>query len=70
MREGNFKLIDFYAARRVELYDLSKDPGERHNLMQTLPAKGKELLDKLNAWRAEVKAAMPTETPRARKARD
>ena len=69
MREGRFKLIDFYAEKRVELYDLSNDLGERQNLMDAMPAKGKELLDQLNAWRTAVKADMPTSTPRARKNR-
>jgi arylsulfatase A-like enzyme len=70
IREGNFKLIDFYVEKRVELYDLSSDLGERHNLMDAMPSKGKELLDKLNAWRSEVNAAMPTSTPRARQTRN
>jgi arylsulfatase A-like enzyme len=67
VRVGTFKLLDFYADQRVELYDLSQDPGERLNLMQSMPEKGSELLGKLNAWRAGVGAAMPAETARTQK---
>lgn len=50
----------------MELYELDKDPGERHNLINATPEKGKDLLANLYAGRAEVKAAMPTESPRTR----
>jgi arylsulfatase A-like enzyme len=47
-RSGNWKLIDKAGAQprfngTVELYDLSKDPGEKNNLAATESAKEKEL---------------------------
>jgi len=53
VRSGDYKLIDFYGDGRIELYNLKKDPGEKNNLADKMPALKKELLVKLNKWRAE-----------------
>lgn len=37
IRMGSHKLIYFYQPRRVELYDLARDPGERHDLASSKP---------------------------------
>ncbi len=63
IREGNLKLIEFYEDSHLELYDLSEDIGERHNLAREMPDKAAELHAKLKAWRASVKATMPTVNP-------
>jgi hypothetical protein len=44
----------------LELYDLAGDLGEKTNLAATNPAKAKELLARLEAWRLETRAALPT----------
>lgn len=49
IREGDLKLIRFYAraddgSDELELYDLAKDPGERHNLAMEKP----EIVSRLN----------------------
>jgi arylsulfatase A-like enzyme len=57
---GNWKLMEFLEDKHVELYDLSTDVSESVNLAEKNPEKAKELLAKLNAWRLETKAPMPT----------
>ena len=57
---GDWKLMEFLEDGRLELYDLGKDLGETKNLAQDNPGKVKELHDRLVAWRAAIKAPMPT----------
>ena len=35
IRQGDYKLIEFYQDDHVELYDLKNDLGERHDLART-----------------------------------
>ncbi len=60
IRQGDWKLIEFFEDSRRELYNLRQDLGERNNLAQSQPEKAKELADRLAAWRKEMKAPMPT----------
>jgi len=60
IRDGDWKLIEWYEDGRLELYNLRDDIGETKNLVQANPAKAKELHDKLVAWRKETNAVMPT----------
>jgi hypothetical protein len=57
---GDWKLMEFLEDGRLELYNLKDDIGETRNLAAELPEKAKELHGRLVAWRAEVKAPMPT----------
>jgi len=57
---GDWKLMEFLEDGRLELYNLSEDIGETKNLAKDHPAKAKELYARLVAWRADVKAPMPT----------
>jgi arylsulfatase A len=63
VRQGRYKLIEFYEDSRVELYDLSRDPGEARDLAGALPRKAAELKRKLAAWRRSVGAQMMTPNP-------
>lgn len=63
IREGDFKLIEFFDDMRVELYNLREDLGEQHNLAAQMPAKAEQLRARLRAWRKEVGARMPTRNP-------
>lgn len=56
---GDWKLMEFLEDGRLELYNLREDLGETTNLAASMPAKAKELHDRLVAWRADVKAPMP-----------
>jgi arylsulfatase A len=64
IHKGNYKLIEFLADMRVELYNMRDDIGEQHNLDDKLPDKVEELRKRLHAWREEVGAQMPTRNPK------
>ncbi len=59
IRAGDFKLIERFDDGSLELYNLKRDLRERHNLAETMPDKARELKERLVAWRAASKAAMP-----------
>ena len=63
IRSGDFKLIEFFADMRVELYNVKEDIGEQRNLASEMPEKVEQLRKRLHAWRAEVRAQMPTRNP-------
>lgn len=63
IREGDYKLIQFYEQDRLELYDLSNDLSETKNLVDSLPEKAKTLLRELQAWQAETGAQLPQINP-------
>jgi len=59
IRQGSFKLIEFFDTGQVELYNLGDDISEEHNLAIELPEKVAELQKRLAKWRAEVGARLP-----------
>jgi arylsulfatase A-like enzyme len=74
IRQGDWKLHLFHeewqldggraklpANGAVELYDLSKDPGERNNLASSELTKTNELLDDLLGWIKNTNAPMPAQ---------
>ena len=63
IREGDWKLVEFFENGRLELFDLAKDPSESNNLAEKQPEKVRELAVKLAAWRSSVGAMMPTPNP-------
>ena len=58
IRDGDYKLIDWYDENRVELYNIKTDVGEQHDLANKMPEKRDDLYRKLVAWRKEVGAYM------------
>jgi arylsulfatase A-like enzyme len=56
IRNGNWKLIEFFESGTSELYDLAADPGESNDLTSTEPARAKDLLARLRAWQAATGA--------------
>ncbi len=56
IREGHFKLIEFYETGRLELFDLKADPGETRNLAEEKKDLARRLAGKLADWRREVGA--------------
>ena len=63
IRDGDWKLIEWYEDSGRELYNLRDDPGEQHDLAAANPEKVRDLAARLDAWRAEVKAVMPRPNP-------
>ena len=59
MREGDWKLIEFFDEGTAELYDLKSDLSERKNLAASEPARVQAMRAKLAAWRAETAAYLP-----------
>lgn len=57
---GDWKLMEFFEDGRLELYNLREDISESKNLATEMPDKANELHKRLVAWRAEVKAPIPT----------
>jgi arylsulfatase A-like enzyme len=51
IRQGDWKLIEFFDTGDLELYDLSDDIGESRNLVEDMPAKDAELHERLQKWR-------------------
>jgi arylsulfatase A len=64
IRERNWKLIEYLDnSGDIELYNLSKDIGEAHNLVNQHPGKVADLTVKLKTWRTKVIARMPMSNP-------
>ncbi|MDH3584675.1 MAG: sulfatase [Phycisphaerae bacterium] len=60
VRARDWRLLEFHHDMRVELYNLREDVGEAKDLAASNTAKADQLRKKLHAWRASVKAQMPT----------
>ncbi|MDX1627932.1 MAG: sulfatase-like hydrolase/transferase [Fulvivirga sp.] len=59
IRDGDWKLIQFFEENTIELYNLADDIGEHYNLADIYKDKSHELLKKLESWRRELDAPMP-----------
>lgn len=54
IRAGKWKLVEHYAWKKVELFDLEEDPGEKKDLSGENPEKMQELLAKMRGYLDEV----------------
>ena len=63
IREGDWKLVQFYVDNHVELYNIRIDIGERRELSHTFPKKTANLLQKLNSWKKQTSAKIPIVNP-------
>jgi arylsulfatase A-like enzyme len=63
IRDGDWKLIEFYHYKNFELYNLAVDPGEKIDLAKSNPKKATELRAKLKAWQRQLGAKMPVPNP-------
>lgn len=61
IREGRWKLHEYFEDGGLELYDLIADPGEQQNLVAAHPQIAKRLHAKLVAWRQSTSAPVPTD---------
>lgn len=66
VRDGRWKLIEWYESGDIELYDLEADPSETKNLATARAEVADRLRASLDQWRREVGAKMPTANPRFR----
>ena len=63
VREGDWKLIEFFEEDRIELYNLREDVGETRDLAKEKPETVKRLRDALAEWRVKVGAKVPEPNP-------
>jgi arylsulfatase A-like enzyme len=63
IRDGDWKLVEWFEDDTVELYDLSSDPGERIDLAEQRPEIVERLRKALEDWRKGVDAVMPRPNP-------
>ena len=61
VREGDWKLIEYFEDGRLELFNLAEDIGEKVNLAPALPEKAKAMHVKIKSWRTRTKAPVPSE---------
>jgi len=63
IRRGNWKLIHWYEDGSRELFDLSKDVGEKENLATKEPARLAQMTTELQQWQKDVGAQFPQNNP-------
>jgi arylsulfatase A len=63
VRQGDYKLVEFYEDSRCELYNLNDDPGETRDLAKSDPDRTAAMRALLHAWLAETRADMPSPNP-------
>jgi arylsulfatase A len=60
---GDFKLVRTYETGALRLYNIARDPGERHDLASEMPEKSTDLDRRLTAYLESVHAQMPVPNP-------
>lgn len=63
VRDGRYKLIEWFEDGSLELYDLESDPTESNNIASIEPSTTARLRQLLYDWRERVEAEMPTPNP-------
>lgn len=63
IRQGDWKLLEFFEDARLELYYLRDDLSEQHNLATVEPERAARLQDALCQWRQAVGARLPEPNP-------
>lgn len=63
IRDGDWKLIEWFEDGKLELFNLADDLGETKDLAAKHSGKVKSLHAKLLAWRKDVNGLMPTPNP-------
>jgi len=63
IRQGNWKLMEYFEDGRLELYNLATDVSEKNDLSGSRPELAKKLQLQLREWRNTVDAALPTPNP-------
>ena len=66
VREGDWKLIEWFEDNSIELYNVPDDISEKNNLAESKSEIAKRLHAELVSWRKDVNAIMPTPNPDAK----
>jgi len=64
IRQGEFKLIEFYEQGRRELFNVVRDVSENTNLADVEPERVARMAAQLADWRKQVNAEMPGPNPK------
>ena len=67
IRQGEWKLIEFYDYEKTELYNLAQDIGETTDLAAEYPEKALELKELLTKMQEETGALLPVKNPEFQK---
>ena len=65
IRHGDYKLLHFYEDDRDELYNLTTDPSEQHDLSAAEPSRRKAMRTMLDEYLRQVDARLPETNPAA-----
>ncbi len=63
IREGDWKLLEYFEDNHLELYNLREDLGESRDLAGQQPEQAARLRARLHAWRQQVGAQSPVPNP-------
>ena len=63
IRDGDYKLIEYFENGSVQLFNLKDDIGELNDISKIEIEKTKDLKLKLKNWREKVKARMMKKNP-------
>ena len=63
IRDGDYKLLEYFENETVQLFNLKDDIGEQNDLSKMEVEKTEELATKLHQWRKEVDAQMMSPNP-------
>ena len=63
VRDGDWKLLEYFEDDRVELYNLRDDPGEKSDLAASQPDRAVALRGQLHGWWKTVDAQLPRKNP-------
>jgi arylsulfatase A-like enzyme len=63
IRDGDWKLVEYYDDGKAELYDLRADPGEANDLAARDPRRAAALRARLRGWRKEIGAQENSPNP-------
>ena len=66
VRQGAWKLLEYYEDHHLELYNLSEDLGEQTNLAAQIDDKARQLRERLHGWLKAVAAQMPVQRKKER----
>jgi hypothetical protein len=63
VRDGDYRLIEFFEDHRVELYNLKTDPLEKVDLAAQSPEIVARMRKQLASWRKQTGAQLPLKNP-------
>ncbi|PXY03174.1 sulfatase [Marinifilum breve] len=67
VRQGDYKLMEFFDQGRVELYNVKEDISEANNLSEEMPKKTAEMLETLHNWKKEIDAFKKVKKDKSKK---